>query len=108
MNKIKISKIKELNARLLYKFLKKNHCLQIFGYNYSAFRGKIQLTEDGYVSKKNILQSFTRYSTVCDGFCWKNTPQGHKYWENLNKELYVFRGKMYDDMKILKPSKLRY
>ena len=82
-----------LKSKILYKFLKKHTCLREFVENietkYPYYEEVIKYKKLG--DTNSLLLLFEKLNSSIDyAFIWRYTPQGHDYWEKLNKDFKIF------------------
>lgn len=86
--KKKIRELLEENKKL-DSFLEKNNAKGRYIKNLS----KRILDYEGY-GQEEINREINRRMSCCSpidySFCWRNTKEGHKYWEKLNREYRDF------------------
>ena len=63
----------------LKKFLKKEGVYEKFVANV-----------DEYWSKFNTINKCA-FETIIDAFLWRQTPEGHDFWKNLDDKFYAIR-----------------
>lgn len=83
--------VKKFLIPQIEKFLTKKGCLKEFIDNYNNHDGS---------EAKNLSDIFIKYKRVSlrnlisQGFAWRRTPQGHKYWALINDEYSIFISKL--------------
>lgn len=103
----RLRKARLLNAKILYKYLKRNRCLTNFAINteYYTFKERPNSgigIED--FSKKRILKTLDSIGSICQAFSWISSPQGDQYWRQLDNDYYKFRGHIVEQMKVIDPN----
>ena len=72
-----------LRTRALYKFLKKHRLFAIYLKNireqHPVGRGIEEYDKDG-----DILRLLSINGSIDHSFCWSETPQGHRFWDELD------------------------
>lgn len=89
-----------LKAKTLYKFLKKHTCLREFVENietkFPDYKEVIKYKKLG--DTNSLLLLFEKLNSSIDfAFIWRNTPQGHGYWDKLNKDFHIYWLMLGDD-----------
>lgn len=88
-----------ITARLMYKFLKKNNCLQKYVENVlEQCPSNYHPITNRYIKTKDILQLIKDNKCSIDySFTWGRTPQGHEYWNQLNEKLesYIYQYQLF-------------
>lgn len=81
---------KEYEAKLLYKYLKRQGALQRYFGNLFGQRGF--LLDEGNIDMKNVLKIMMYYhNNISFSFMWSVTKEGHDYWKKLNDEFYFYK-----------------
>jgi len=83
----------EIKAKALYKYLKKNSCLQQYVNNRVSFLehcndfSKVQR----YKTSGNVLELIKSSGCSINGsFVWHSTKEGDKFWRNLDRDFPYF------------------
>lgn len=87
-------------SKALYKFLKRHTCLREFVENIETkhpdYEEVIKYKKLG--DTNSLLLLFEKFSSSIDyAFVWRHTPQGHDYWDKLDKGFHIFWLKLGDD-----------
>lgn len=77
--------LQQIRGRFLYKFLKRNTCLQPYIENYMHERNTPRLKFYGKINRDSFQNVMGRV-TIMNAFAWANTKQGYGYWYRLSKK----------------------
>ena len=100
-------KARLLQARILYKYLKRNNCIADFAtnvleYEHGMNNPKVKNLRE--FNKSNILNVLANIGTICQAFTWAGTPQGDTYWRRLDDEFWRFKMPIIFSMRVLDPN----
>lgn len=103
----RLRKARLLNAKILYKYLKRNNCFANFAKNTEEYTikeipGNRSSMDD--FSKKNVLKTLNKIGSICKAFSWFGSPQGDQYWRQLDNDYYKFREHIVEQMKVIDPN----
>lgn len=103
----RLRKARLLNAKILYKYLKRNSCFANFAKNTEEYTIKERpgncFSMDDF-SKKKVFKTLDKIGSICQAFSWIGSPQGDKYWRQLDNDYYKFRGHIVEQMKVIDPN----
>lgn len=100
-------KARLLQARILYKYLKRNNCIADFATNVLKYEHGMNNPKTKNLrefNKSNILNVLADIGSICQAFSWVETPQGDAYWRQLDNDYYKFRGHIIEQMKVIDPN----
>lgn len=100
-------KARLLQARILYKYLKRNNCIADFATNVLEYEHRMNNPKAKNLrefNKSNILNVLSDVGTICQAFTWASTPQGDQYWRRLNDEFWRFKMPIIFSMRVLDPN----
>lgn len=66
----------------LLKVLEENNCVEWFLDNTNKYHREGQIAISIVISDKD-----TTDGQLASAFIWKNSPQGYKFWSNINEQL---------------------
>ena len=98
----RLYKARLLNAKILYKYLKRNNCFADFAKNTEEYTIN-HISMDDF-SKKNVFDTLCRVSSICRAFSWISSPQGDQYWRQLDNDYYKFREHIVEQMRVIDPN----
>lgn len=98
----RLRKARLLNAKILYKYLKRNNCFADFAKNTEEYTINHFSMDD--FSKKKVFKTLDKIGSICRAFSWINSPQGDQYWRQLDNDYYKFREHIVEQMKVIDPN----
>lgn len=100
-------KARLLQARILYKYLKRNNCIADFVTNVLEYEHGMNNPKAKNLrefNKSNILNMLADIGSICRAFSWVGTPQGDAYWRRLDARYWMFEKPIISSMKVLDPN----
>lgn len=100
-------KVRLLQARILYKFLKRNNCIVDFATNVLEYEHRMNIPKAKNLrefNKSNILNVLADVGSISQAFTWDGTPQGDPYWRRLDDEFWTFKTHIIKSMRVLDPN----
>lgn len=100
-------KARLLQARILYKYLKRNNCIVDFATNVLEYEHGMNNPKAKNLrefNKSNILNVLADVGTICQAFSWAGTPQGDPYWRRLDNGFRRFKMPIINSMMVLDPN----
>jgi hypothetical protein len=100
-------KARLLQARILYKYLKRNNCIadfvtNVLEYEHGMDNPRVKNLRE--FNKSNILNVLANIGTICQAFSWAGTHQGDVYWRRLDDEFWRFKTPIINSMRVLDPN----
>ena len=102
----RLRKARLLNAKILYKYLKRNNCFANFAKNTEEYTKETlgnRFSMDDF-SKKKVFKTLYEIGSICRAFSWIDSPQGDQYWRQLYSDYYKFRAHIVEQMKVIDPN----
>jgi hypothetical protein len=99
----RLRKARLLNAKILYKYLKRNNCFANFAKNTIKERLGNRFSMDDF-SKKKVFKTLDKIGSIGQAFSWIGSPQGDQYWRKLDNDYCKFREHIVEQMKVIDPN----
>ena len=103
----RLRKTRLLNAKILYKYLKRNNCIADFATNVLEYENGMhnpRVKNLREFRKSNILNVLANIGTISQAFSWAGTHQGDAYWRRLDEEFWRFKMHTINSMRVLNPN----